>query len=236
MKKVKVLGSAAFALLLVCCALCVFIGCPADDSSGPEPAKMVFADSEKEFTINENLGFNVSFKAGYTFEIPGIISMDLSGKKVWGTINSGNAWDAPVVEGEVGTLNSNDSNIRLGLAGAAGMPITLTYTESGGQIIKVEINFPMGELEGLAALAGHLMEYDISDAESFQSADPQVQQKIVMDLIAAGYLEQSSAGDQAAIGAAFTEAAGDIAANYNTIQFFGMCNLIIGGTLNRVTE
>ena len=138
MKKAAVFGIGALALLL-----CVFAGCPTDSDS---PAKMVFANDDKEFSINEKLSFNISFRNGYSLPVPEMENYNLGYVKIWGTIKSENKWDDPVVSGEIRKINSDDKIINSHVGEAIGVLLTLTYKvdEETGEITEVDIDF-LGE-------------------------------------------------------------------------------------------
>ena len=156
MKNVRVLGAAALVLLL----LGVFTGCPTEDNSPPpelQTAKMIFADTDKEFTINENLEFNVHFVNAISYTIAAGTSNEITfsapkGSNVDGTIETDNVWDDNPITGEIKTLTSDNPSINSGLGLAVGMAIKLTYTKDGNdEIDGVTVEFPLGEL---AAFAG----------------------------------------------------------------------------------
>lgn len=227
MKRIKVLGIAAFVLLL----LCVFAGCSDESSS---PAKMVFSDNTKEFTIDEDLGFSVSFKPGcppLTFPNPmdpsKNIEIILENKKVSGTINSQNKWDNDTVTGTIKTIDSNDPAVKGGLGVAIGTPLTLTYTkDNSGAITKVAIDF-LGNLAGLAQLAQLLEPY----ADGTSTPDQAALANIVPLLVSNNFLAQADAQNQQEIITAM-QAAGTAINENAQLQLLGICQLVIGGTFD----
>jgi hypothetical protein len=224
MKSLAKLGMAALVLPLLFC----FIGCSGedeDDGDGDknQAQKMTFAQDGKEFSIDEDLNFEVLFTKVYTNDtIPGMPVSLAVNDKVTGTIASTNKWTDDKVNGTISEFSSTNAAVALGVGIAKGMSITVTYTKEGEEIKKAAIGFnkPAGlddlkelsitaQLANIAQLA-QLAQLAAAAAET-GAGQQQAQQALVGALQQAGYLAQADASDQQKILAATTKFQNDLA-------------------------
>jgi hypothetical protein len=145
----KKIGMTAFAILL----LCVLTGCPTDDG-GKTPASMTFVDNldnpAKEFTIDENLDFKVTFinpgetETGLTIRQGDIISGKITQTET--------AWNNDLT-GVAEQMTATNPTFA-GAMPAIKVTISLTYTKVEGEITDVTVEL---QGEGVAAIANTLM-------------------------------------------------------------------------------
>ena len=145
----KKIGMTALAALL----LCVLTGCPNDDG-GKTPESMTFVDNlaapAKEFTIDSNLNFKV------TFINPGPTESGLliqPGDVISGKITEADAaWnnDLTGVAEQMTAANPNFADVMPAIK----VTITLTYTKVEGVITDIFVNL---QGDGVAAIADTLM-------------------------------------------------------------------------------
>jgi hypothetical protein len=145
----KKIGMTAFAILL----LCVLTGCPTDDG-GKTPASMTFVDNindpAKEFIIDENLDFKVTFinpgptETGLTIQKGDIISGKIT--------QTDTAWnnDLTGVAEQMTTKNP----VIAGAMPEIKVAISLAYTKVEGEITGVTVEL---QGDGVAAIANTLM-------------------------------------------------------------------------------
>ena len=122
MKNLKVLGIAVLVLLTAFS----LIGCKDPDS---DPESMTFEDTNKEFTINENFEFKVTFKNNYmVFQ---------AGQKVSGEIinRNSNNWKNDFT-GTAHSMSSDNSMVN-SLLGSMDLKISLDYDTN-----TVTVSFP----------------------------------------------------------------------------------------------
>jgi hypothetical protein len=150
----KKIGMTAFAILL----LCVLTGCPTDDGGkggGKTPASMTFVDNldnpAKEFTIDENLGFKV------TFINPGPTETGLTiqqGDSISGKITqTDTAWNNDLT-GVAEQMTAKNPTFAGAMPGIK-VTISLTYTKVEDVITDVTLVFQGDDTIGL--IAGQLM-------------------------------------------------------------------------------
>ncbi|MDR2576359.1 MAG: hypothetical protein LBC52_07965 [Treponema sp.] len=134
----KKIGMTAFAILL----LCVLTGCPTDDG-GKTPASMTFVDNinnpAKEFIIDENLGFKVTFIKPDSMEQAMSIqpSEVISGK----ITEADAAWNTNLT-GTATQMISTNEMINSVVTSLPPIAISLAYKKSGDAITEVTVAFP----------------------------------------------------------------------------------------------
>ncbi|MCL2761690.1 MAG: hypothetical protein FWD36_00590 [Treponema sp.] len=147
MKRITVL---ALTILLV--PLCL-TGCPNGDETKTTPANMTFVDDlvnpTLEFTIDENLGFQVAFIAfpDDPEKVEELEAMEITiGTVVYGKITDTNdQWTNTTITGTAKNMGSNTHLLNLILSNPyepVAVDIELTYTKLFDEIITVTVYFP----------------------------------------------------------------------------------------------
>ena len=142
-----------FIIATMVLVLALFMGGCSTDSSSP-PASMKFGDASKEFSINENFEFQVTFKTPTTAMEMIPIS---AGNWVKGKIlNPTGKWNEAFT-GTVNNLDSNNTALKMGVALINGnIDASVSYT--GNPITSSTLTFSgVGANAGTAGLATEFM-------------------------------------------------------------------------------